>query len=390
MRAAIWLRRATIYVVTAAMLAFGLTSIASAQSITNTGPGSHNVITTTTNNSCQVTNNNNVDASNSNTQTANSGNATESDNTTAGLPWSGWSTLDPAVAQADGMSYSAWWSQVVGWISARATGAGWNSTDTNLSWAPSGNTWASFDPMVWQANGQSFNNWFVSVESYLNSNSSAWLLSWPSSDTGSGSLGGATTGNATNNFNDDFTINIDNAAAAAAGTNACGQSNFTPPTIGGGMGGGPTGSAITTASIYAPRSSGGKGGYGGGSAGIYASSYLPTPITHSSYVAPAPQTTPSSLSSTQAVTTPSVTQASTAPPQSSISNTGPCSTNEIASATTSNTTVANTNNVSIVSTNTQTATTGNSTSADNTTTGGGSSGNATNVGSAGVDAGIDN
>lgn len=372
-----WLRRATNLIVAATMASFGLTSIASAQTITNTGPDSHNTITSTNTNNCTTTNTNNLSASNYNDQSATSGNATSSDNTNAGLPWTGWNTLDPATAETNGQSYASWQLGVSNWVSQRASGNGWNSNDSNLTWAPSSTNWSSFDPVTWQANGQSFGNWYNSVESYLNSNSSNWLLTWPADATDSGNLG-ATSGNATNNYNANFSININNAARAAAGTNACGQSNFTPPptTGGGGTGAGlgASFSPILSSPSYIPGS--GSGGYSPGSSRHYA------PMVHAPVV-------PTSNSVASAVTPPppALVLPPPAAPASTISNTGPGSANTIASTNTDNSAVTNTNTVSVASYSNQSASSGDSTSASNTSTSGGGSGNATNA--AGSGTGVD-
>lgn len=377
-----WLRRTATYVVTATMTGFGFTSIASAQTITNTGPGSHNNITSNVTNNCSVTNNNRVSAYNSNRQQATTGDANVSDNTTAGVSWAGWSALDPTAAQAAGISYASWWSGVVNWIAQRASGDGWNSASTNLSWAPGGADWSGFDPVNWQANGQSFGNWYNSVEAYLNSNSPTWVMTWPADATGSMGLGGAYSGNATNNYNANFSININNAASAAAGTDSCGRSNFTPPPSGG-MGGGSTWTppAVISAS---PQLSGGQGG-GSGSGGYYSAprGYVASaPVAHASTPV---QSTPSpSGGMGGGGGTPA------APSGSSISNTGPGSTNNVTSNYTNNSSVTNNNCVTVSNFSSQTASTGDANVSGNTTTGGGGSGDASNANGTGGAVGITN
>jgi len=246
------------------MASFGVTSMASAQTqtISNTGQNSHNSINSTYTNNCKVINTTHVSANSNNYQKATTGDATESGNTVSGS-WGGWASMDPSAAQNNGTSYSSWWNNVVNWIGQRSAGGGWNSDNSNLGWAPGGSSWMSYDPMTWQTNGQSFGNWYNGVESYLNSNTPNWLLTWPSTATGNGSWGGgAVSGNATNNYNANFTININNAARAAAGTNSCGQSNFVPPVTGGMGGGGNGGNGGSSSSVSASpaNASAGSGG----------------------------------------------------------------------------------------------------------------------------------
>jgi len=77
-------------ILAAAILGAGLfTGAASAQSISNTGPGSTNTITNSQNCNASVTNNNNVSVSGSNNQNASSGNATNTGNTSGGNSSSG-------------------------------------------------------------------------------------------------------------------------------------------------------------------------------------------------------------------------------------------------------------------------------------------------------------
>lgn len=372
------------------MTFFGLTGVVSAQTITNTGPGSTNTISSTYTNNCSVRNSNNVSVSNSNNQSASTGNANESGNTSAGLSWAGWTGMDPAAAQAAGTGYAGWWGGVVNWIGQRASGAGWNSDQSNLSWTPSSTEWASYDPMTWQSSGQSFGNWYNAVESYLNGNSSAWVLGWPADANGAGNFG-ATSGNAVNNNNANFSININNAARAAAGTDNCGRSNFTPPATGGGMGSGPAMGApavVAASNNYAPK---GGSGYGGGYGGGY---YAP-----SSYSAPAAHVS----APAQVASAPIVNNAPSAPagggmgsgpsapaPSSNISNTGPGSTNTISSTYTNNSSVSNCNNVSVSNMNSQSASSGDSNVSGNTSVGGAGSGNAGNNNGTGGAVGVSN
>jgi hypothetical protein len=371
------------------MASFGLTTIASAQTITNTGPGSHNRIDSQVRNNCTVTNHNTVSVYNRNYQDAQSGNATVSGNTNAdsSASWDGWDSLDPAAAQADGLSYNAWRNGVTDWMGSHSSGNGWNSNQDNLTWTPSGNDWASYNPEAWQANGQSFGNWWNGAQGYLDSNSSNWLLGWPSSATGDGNFGGATSGNASNNNNSSFAIRINNSARALAGTNKCGQSNFTPPPVSStpGKGGGP--SVVKTAS--SPQ--GGKGSVGGsGNVGGFGgvggfTSGAPHGVTTSSSAHPS-----SSPSSPSAPGSSSQPPSNNKPSSASISNTGPGSNNVVSTKQTNNTTVTNTTKVTICNTSSQDAQTGNATVSGNTNAGNGSSGSSGNGNGTGVGASLAN
>lgn len=380
------IRRTSAWVSAFVMASFSYTSVVSAQTISNTGTDSTNSITTNVREDCTVRNNNTVSATNTNSQNATSGDATEAGNTTAGASWSGWSNWNPQTAQHDGLSYASWNSGLTNWIGQHASSNGWNSAENNLSWIPSASNWNNWDPMSWQANGQSFGNWYNAVQSYLDSNSSAWLLSWPPDATGN-AIGGAQTGNATNHNSTNFTININNAARAASGTNACGQSNFTPPS--GGMGGGnwtPSTSAPAVATSYNPTN------YGGTGAGSYSS----TPHASSNYIAPAATSQQSSAPPTAATSynPPVIPQQPSTPAApitgASISNTGTGSTNTITANYTSTTTVTNNNNVTASNWSSQTSSTGDATVYGNTTAGGGGSGAAANGNGTGFDTGISN
>ncbi len=398
-----WIRRMTTGATVVTMATFGLTTIASAQTITNTGPDSVNRIDSKVRNKCTVNNRNNVVVHNSNYQRASTGNATESDNTTAGASWGNWASLDPSAAQASGVSYNSWHNGVIGWVGAHSSGAGWSGNQDNLTWAPSDASWSSYDPMTWQANGQSFGNWWNGVQSFLNGNSSNWLLGWPSSATSSGSFGGATSGNASNNNNSSFGISINNSARARAGTNACGQSNFTPPPASGGGSSsvGSQGSNSSPSSLVATQAglpSGGKGGgvgsNSGGSGAGFSSGSTPrlasagNSMHHPSSVGSSPSA-PGSSSSPQP---PSGGKGggSNAPSSASISNTGPSSKNTVSSTQTNKISVANTNNVSVCNTSSQNASSGNASVSGNTSAGSGSSGYSGNGNGTGMGADLTN
>ena len=370
------IRRMSAFAMSITMVGFGLTGIASAQTITNTGPDSLNRIDSKVNNKCSVENNNNVSVKNSNDQSAYSGDAT------VGSSWGGWSALDPAIAKANGDSYNSWRDGVVGWMAQRSAGNGWNSTGDNLDWAPSGNSWNDFDPLAWQSNGQSFGNWYDGAQAYLDGNSSNWLFDWPGG-TGNTFGGDATSGNATNNNNANFSININNAA----GNPCLRQRNIAQqPTPG--RGAGPSVPGSIAISSAAPRAHGapGVGGAGGGVPGGAPSAGGFGAVSPSSQRVKAVSSAPSAPS---APGVGAVTSVST-PPKAVISNTGPSSSNTISSSVSNKTSVTNNNNVCVTNTNTQTASSGDSSVSSNTHSGSSDSGDAANGNATGVGAELSN
>lgn len=370
------LRRSPSWVITAVMAGFGFTGMVSAQTITNTGPYSTNTISSTRANNCRLTNTNHVSAYNYNDQSAITGDASATDNTAVALPWTGWNTLDPAVWQQQGQSYTSWWNNVLQWLTQRAGGAGWNTTTTNLTWTPANpGIWDNWNPVMWQQNGQSFANWFSQVQNYLNTNSGQWMLTWPASDTGtSGNAAmGAVSGNAVNSYNATMAINILNGSG---GQNGCG---FTPS---GGQGGGPVVNPGTTQSAHQTGSSGVLGSsYSRGGSGGYGYYAAATPVSHPA-AAVTTTTTPTG-GGQGGGTLPSV-------PAGSINNTGPYSTNTVSSSYTNNSCVKNVNTVSATSFNTQSASSGNTSVSGNTSAIGSGSGTASNVNGSGTGVDIGN
>jgi hypothetical protein len=385
------LRRVVLYTVAVLMASFGVTSIASAQSvITNTGANSFNSATSGTSTTCTVTNTNDVSASNQTSQDTTSGNATDSNNQQGSSPWTVWSALNPAAAQTAGTSYNAWRSEVTNWIAARTSGAGWTSTDSNPTWAPSGNDWESFYPMLWQANGQTFSNWLTAVESYLNSNSANWILGWPASAT-SGIFGdSATSGPAASNNSSDFSINISDTASPSM-TGSCGQSTAGSGGMGGGLGSSSTGGTTAGgvegfshgAAVSATTASG-NGGQGSSQGSSYAA--YPSGGTYVAGEASGYQdqgnTGNGSSSGSGGGSTSTTPPVGTPSAGASVSDTGPCSTNIASSTATQATTVSNINTVNVTNATTQTTTSGNSTVSNNgdmSTSGGSSSNNGTGL-----------
>ncbi len=373
------LRRIAAYTTTLTMAAFGFTSMASAQSITNTSPGSTNNITTNVTNNCTVTNTNTVNATSVNNQTATTGDANVGGSSV--LPWSGWDKLAPEAAQQGGEGYAGWWGNVLDWVSARATGQGWSDPENQSGWTPASGEWGQWDPVAWQEQGHSFNDWFAGVQGYVNASSPTWLMTWPQN--GGNTLGGdATTGDATNVNNASFTVNIINRAPV----DSCGHSVIpvvppVNPPSGGGSGGG---SWVSPASYSAPKSGGsGSGGVSGYSS--YAAPYYSAP--KATYVAPAVVTPPSTPSTP---VTPPVPPTPPTPPANTISNTGPGSSNNITSNNTNNSQVTNTNVVSTVSMNQQSASSGDANVSSNTSAGGAGSGGASNANGVGGDVSVTN
>ncbi len=83
--------RPSAFLASALITGFGLTSMASAQTITisNTGPNSKNQVDTSLKNDCTITNTNDISLQNTNDQKADSGDALVSDNTRGGDATSG-------------------------------------------------------------------------------------------------------------------------------------------------------------------------------------------------------------------------------------------------------------------------------------------------------------
>jgi hypothetical protein len=278
---------------------------------------------------------------------------------------------------------------VTDWISQRASGSSWSGTGSNTGMS-NGTTWNSWDPMSWQASDQSFATWYSGVEAYLDSNSAAWLLNWPPSATGNGNWGsGVSTGSVSNNNNANFTITINNASQAAAGTNECGQSNFVPPV--GGMGGGLTSSHSTPANApthEVPQPPSQTGGTGGASTtGNYGQSPTSNPV---GTVSPVQQTwTPMTGGEQPEMSYPPMGGSGSAG-GSTISNTGQNSTNTITTTYSNTSTITNTNNVNVSNMNYQYAGSGDSSVSGNTSSGSAWSGAATNSNGSGFNAAVTN
>lgn len=374
-----WQRRLVAAVTSAIMAGFGCTSVASAQTITGTGPYSTIRIDTNIQNECTVKNTNDISVGNTNYQTGRTGNASVSGNTSVGASWSGWESLNPNRAMENHVSHDAWWNSVVDWMGQHGSGNGWSSAGSDLSWAPEHTDWTGYNPMTWQANGQTFGNWWNATQHYLDDNSTLWLLGWPADATSSGNYGeDATSGSVVTSNNASFTIAVNNAASAAAGVNACGQSNFTPPVVTsptGGKGGGPivtpaTPASVTPGTSITPSSQTGAGSRPGGSAGAE----VAAGVSH------VPSTTVPSSSNPGTSTPPVVTSPASVPPQeTTVGPTGPGSANTVSTVVHNETSVTNTNYISISNTNYQTGTSGDASVSGNTYGASTTSGDVTNA-----------
>jgi hypothetical protein len=140
----------------AATSCLGMSSIVSADSITLTGPGSTNVI-----------------SSNSGSRYGYTGNVNS--NT--------WNSMNPATWQSNGRSFATWWTDMMSQMSQYRTSC-WMSQSyaRDPSWTPSGDnwqaSWSNWNPFTWESNGQNFANWRGQVMSYLSQNYGKMMKQW--------------------------------------------------------------------------------------------------------------------------------------------------------------------------------------------------------------------
>ena len=186
-------------------------------SISNTGTGSTNTISTSSSSNSQVSNNNNINVTNQNSQTAVSGAATSSGNT-SGASGSGsnesnsasWSDMNPSAWQTNGQSFSKWWSHMNMQMTHYNANHWTLGSESNDDWTPSGNnwqdTWSNWDPALWQANGQSYGNWYGQMLAHMTGNYSTWMQNWNSAGNGSD----VTSGTASNSNNTNEVVTIEN------------------------------------------------------------------------------------------------------------------------------------------------------------------------------------
>ena len=103
----------------------------------------------------------------------------------------GWSNLNPSFGQGSGQGFNQWWSNMMMWA-ANQNAHHWNSSNSNIGWAPGSgsnwqNDWNSWDPQLWQNNGQAFGNWNGQFMNYATRNFGNWNRSWGGNGIGSGS-----------------------------------------------------------------------------------------------------------------------------------------------------------------------------------------------------------
>lgn len=181
-----------------ALVAVGLVGTASAQSaIGMTGPNSTNVISTSSSNTTNLSNLNNVNTSNSNNQSAMSGSVSGGGNTLFALG-NGWTSWNPMMWEHNGQGFSAWWTGMMAQLGSMNS-LNWGGSGQNNSWTPSSANWQSnwsmWNPMMWQQNGASYSDWYGHFMQYMNSNCGMWQNSWM------GGIGGNLSSGSASNYN---------------------------------------------------------------------------------------------------------------------------------------------------------------------------------------------
>ncbi len=310
------------------MAGMGLTGAPSAQTITNTGPHSTNIIKTSTTNECTVENNTDIHVTNTNDQNATSGDATVGD---SGRGWFG-----PLNVQAD---------------------TNGNNSGSTLA----DNASSSLDSLAPQASDPDSGGLSGTTPSLFNSDSN-----WPKDlNGGNATSGDAASGNATNSNSTNLSVTVGNTPDTG---NPCVPNNThiakqLPPT-----------KVLKTGVRVAPGAPAVSTGHGTRTGGF------------SAVVVPAVATQASPTVSAATAVTPGRGAGQTAAvSQERISATGPGSSNVISSNVDNQTTVTNNNTICITATNTQQASTGDATTSSNTSssssnTGGAGNGNSTGVG----------
>jgi hypothetical protein len=312
------------------MTGFGLIGTASAQIITDTGPGSINRIDNKITNKCTIENNNDVNVKNTNDQKATSGDATVG-GSNSGHDGHDWSGSDPLAIQADGID---------------GLGLGGSS-----------------DGFPSSLDGNSDGNWSKGFG-------------------GGNTFGGdATTGDATNDNSTDLSVNIDNSTDDACFPNIfSANQNFFPSVR-------VAKPRVNKAAVRViPGAPGvpGVGGAGGFGAGVGGLGGVGVPSV-------ARSVSPSVPSVAAVVPGRGAAVAAVAVPQeSSISVTGPNSLNKISTEVNNKVTITNNNDVKVTNTNNQKASTGDATVSGNTSGGSGDSGNAGNGNDTGAGVGVSN
>lgn len=308
------------------------TAVASADSITNTGPGSRNVILSRLTSNSRVTNNNNVRITNSNYQTARTGDVNVSRNTSYHPgncndgyqnDWSSWS---PDSWQQNGRNFGDWWAGMMSHMGQQYWSGG------NNDWMNGGDSWSSWNPSMWCQNGSSYGNWLSKFNAYMSRNCNYWQQNWRPT--------------------------------------AYHNVSYAKPSVEHKKSYGGYGSSY--APVYRSSSFGGN-----------ATSGAATNVNRTQSEVTITNNTPSSYSQQQAY--PTYTSSN-----DTIRNTGPRSFNSIDTRSSRNTQVTNTNNVTISNTNDQTAFSGDVNVSGNTRGGSATSGDATNANSTRFDVAITN
>jgi hypothetical protein len=124
----------------------GASGLAAADSISMTGPGSRNII---------------------------------SSGSYGGGQYSDWNSWNPDTWQSNGRSFDDWWNGMMRQLGGY--GSSWNG-GYGSNWSPYGNNWQSnwsnWNPYTWQSNGQSYGNWYAQVRPYMISHYSSWKNNW--------------------------------------------------------------------------------------------------------------------------------------------------------------------------------------------------------------------
>ncbi|HSX33730.1 MAG TPA: hypothetical protein VLF91_05345 [Candidatus Saccharimonadales bacterium] len=323
-------RTATAGFAAATALCIGFVSQVSAATISVTGPDSVNKIISSARTNCTVTTTNNVNTTNNTNQSANSGNVTVSHNTTVGSGWASW------------------------------------------------------DPAIWQAQGHSYAEWHTAFMAYMASQEGSWSSNWGSMGNmgGGASSGGASSGGASNSSNNNTSVHISNGAPACTGMVMPGAGGGTITETGPGsvnkilgesttnthvtfmnsvLGANTSNQSANSGNVSASHNTA-AGGASSGNAGNEASNGSSTSISN-----------PPTISGGAGGGLPTLHD-----PVSTISLTGPGSTNIISNNFRSNTNVVTTNTVTTTNTTNQTPSSGNVTVSGNTIAGSAMSGNAGN------------
>ena len=366
---------------TVIMTLFGFSGFAAADALITTGPGSTNSITSSQNASCEVINNTNVNARVSDNQTADTGDAASTGNTQAGSADSGDAMNENNAAAAVSVSNAA---SACACTMSNAPIMGINSISNT---GPRSNN--SIDTSS-STTTEITNNNNVQYNTSNNQVASSGDAAVSENTTG----GSAVSGDANNSNTSNFVVSLVNgslAAQTAPHNHACDTAGMGYPAVAptsnsaGANNNANTNYGTFTATPTSARTQATNYGNAGYSPMRYnAPMFSPTTVSMHHAAAPV-QTASVAVSPMQTSYSPPVAPQPAvhaavyvAPVSDTISNTGPGSSNTIASSSSSYTNISNNNSVNFSNTNFQTASTGTSTVADNTSanyTGTGNAGN---------------